>query len=490
MVKKMLTNSLKKLIPQCALIVILASLTCVVMAKNIDLSTLPARESVQLTIYNSQDLTLVRETRQISIKKGQNRLQFSWVNTKIDPTSVQIEFLSHPTAMNVSNTTFPHDKPQMLYWHINSSIDALATVEISYFTSGISWKADYSGIMDQTEKTLSMDSFITVTNHSGEDYDHAQVRLVIGKINLVEQVNDLLGQAKDKSRRIRERKKAMRPKVARMLMTKSAGTYAIENDAVVMADVIMAEKEVTKESLSEYYIFSIEGTESIPNQWSKRLRSGFAKDIPIDTIYRYRPREYGDILARVLLFKNDKESSLGEAPLPKGRIQLYQKTKQGSLSYIADLELKYTSIGDKVELNTGKNPEIFFELQNLKNWRDNIWMRYRNGNYYRRIGDAHIKIDHNSTVAGWNEHSLFVQRIRNFTDQPIAVEIRRILSGDAVLRSQLDIKKHDFQSVDIQTNLAVGEQQELLYETLVKQGRNAKQSQIVLENRKISYPVW
>ena len=34
-----------------------------VTAKNIDLVTLPIRESVQLTIYNSADITLVKETR-------------------------------------------------------------------------------------------------------------------------------------------------------------------------------------------------------------------------------------------------------------------------------------------------------------------------------------------------------------------------------------------------------------------------------------------
>ena len=38
--------------------------------KNVDLSTVPKRESVQLTIYNSEDLTLVRETRKVSFKKG------------------------------------------------------------------------------------------------------------------------------------------------------------------------------------------------------------------------------------------------------------------------------------------------------------------------------------------------------------------------------------------------------------------------------------
>ena len=61
------------------------------LAKNVDLSTVPARQSVQLTIYNSEDLTLVRETRVVTFKKGVNPLQFSWANTLIDPTSCRTE---------------------------------------------------------------------------------------------------------------------------------------------------------------------------------------------------------------------------------------------------------------------------------------------------------------------------------------------------------------------------------------------------------------
>lgn len=473
------------------LLMLMSCISMSLTAKNIDLSTLPSRDSVQLTIYNSEDLTLVRETRQISIKEGQNRLQFSWANTQIDPTSVQIDFLSQPMAMHLGNTTFPHDKPQMLYWHINSSVESLATVEISYFTSGISWRADYSAIMAQSAKTMALDSFVTVVNRSGENYENAQVRLVIGKINLVERVNELVNQANYKKDQLQERKRSVRVKMAKRMMGKAAGRYEMEAlPSSAMADSLIQEKEVAKDSLSEYYIFTIEGTETIPDQWAKRLRSGFAKAIAIDTIYRYRPREYGNILARVLSFKNDKKSSLGDAPLPEGHIQIYQKNQQGSLTYIAGIALKYTSIDDKVELNTGADPDIYFDLVNLKNWRNNIWMHYKKGNLYRRVGDGHIIIDHNSTVAGWNEHSLFVQHLRNFTDKPINVEIRRLISGDAVIKSQLDIKKHDYQTVDIHSTLAVGDKQELLYETLVKKGRNAKQNQLSIKNVKINYPVW
>ncbi|NQV35071.1 MAG: hypothetical protein HQ515_20420, partial [Phycisphaeraceae bacterium] len=45
-------------------------------ASAIELVTLPTRDDVQITIYNEQDLTLVREQRKLTLKRGWNWLQF------------------------------------------------------------------------------------------------------------------------------------------------------------------------------------------------------------------------------------------------------------------------------------------------------------------------------------------------------------------------------------------------------------------------------
>ena len=37
------------------------------------------------------------------------------------------------------------------------------------------------------------------------------------------------------------------------------------------------EKKIIKEGLSEYFIYAVEGTETIPNGWSKRMRSSKAR---------------------------------------------------------------------------------------------------------------------------------------------------------------------------------------------------------------------
>src|SRR3984885_15598646 len=79
-----------------------------VWAENIDLSTVPKRSTVQLTIYNSEDITLVRETRVVTFKKGINPLQFSWANTLMDPSSVELTFLTQADKLEGVDTIFPH----------------------------------------------------------------------------------------------------------------------------------------------------------------------------------------------------------------------------------------------------------------------------------------------------------------------------------------------------------------------------------------------
>ena len=172
-------------------------------AENVDLSTVPKRDSVQLTIYNSEDITLVRETRVVTFKKGINPLQFSWANTLIDPSSVELRFLSSADKLDVEDTTFPHDKPQMLYWNVRSEIDGEATIQITYFTSGITWSSDYVAVADKDEGKLDIDGFVRVTNNSGEEYENAQIRLVVGTINLVEKIAQLAKVPMDEVKQMR-----------------------------------------------------------------------------------------------------------------------------------------------------------------------------------------------------------------------------------------------------------------------------------------------
>src|SRR4030042_7215017 len=77
-------------------------------------------------------------------------------------------------------------------------------------------------------------------------------------------------------------------------------------------------KEIRKEGLSEYFLYTIEGTEDVPDGWGKRLVSFAADTVPVRNLYRYEEGKYGQSSVRFLLFANDKEHRLGKEPIPAG----------------------------------------------------------------------------------------------------------------------------------------------------------------------------
>ena len=448
-----------------------------------DLSTVPKRNTVQLTIYNSEDLTLVRETRTVTFKKGVNPLQFSWANTLIDPTSVQLRFLTGAEKLEVLDTTFPHDKPQMLYWNVQSDFDGESSVEITYFTSGITWSADYVGVADKDEKQLSLAGFVRISNHSGEEYEDARVRLVVGTINLVEKIAQLarirIEDVQNLERR-QQREDRYQTKAAKDAMSPRRSC----DTADAMATDAIGQKQIIKEGLSEYFIFSIEGTETIPNGWSKRMRSLEAHAVPVKIQYRYRPSEYGDRLVRMYLLTNDKNSKLGGSPLPDGVVRVFRDNGRGGLSYLAAQSVKYIPIGDKIELNLGQDPNVLFELVKLKVSRDDIWMQGNGANTFFRVDQPGVKIEPQFRVAGWNEHVVYTQRVRNYTAVPIEVEVRRTFDGHVVFRSQLKPTLYDYRTVQFTAPVEAGKKADLLFEIVGHEGHNAKQGNVTLEERR------
>jgi hypothetical protein len=135
----------------------------------INVVTLPDRDTVQLTIYNSADLTLVKETRALTFRKGLNRLEFSWANTLIDPISVEFRAVSHADAVDVLDVCFLPRVANTLEWRIQSEFAGEVQVEIRYFTSGMTWAADYVAEAATTEKAMTLAGAVRVTNNSGED---------------------------------------------------------------------------------------------------------------------------------------------------------------------------------------------------------------------------------------------------------------------------------------------------------------------------------
>jgi hypothetical protein len=433
-------------------------------ARNIDLVTLPPRDSVQLTIYNSEDLTLVRETRSITFKKGINRLEFSWANTLIDPTSAYFRPLEQEDQIEVLDTTFPLDRPQVLIWNVESKFEGQVPVEVSYFTSGISWSADYVMITDADETKAALDGYVTVVNNSGEDYEGAQVRLVVGTINLVEKIRQLAQQG------------LVRRDEADRFLKEGVAATKLKSDVVHVA-VVTAElyddrqagrgraPAIVKEGLSEYFIFTVGGQQTVKTGWSQRMVSFRTRDVPFDVLYRYRPHQYGPAPVRFFILANDQEHKMGESPLPDGVIRVFRENGRDGLSFYTAQSTKYIPIKEKIELAVGKDDQIVYERVVLDLGRQNF------------IYDEAVRPV--PPVVGWDETRKWQEEIRNYRAKPIKMEIRHVLLGDVQFGMEgAAVKLYDFHTPEYVLTLAAGEKQKWLSEGTFHLGGNQKQNRV------------
>ena len=424
-----------------------------VRAKNIDLVTLPDRATVQLTIYNSEDLTLVKETRRITLRRGANRLQFSWANTLIDPSSVEFRPIEHAGEIELLDTVFPGQKPQHLIWNIESSFEGEVKVEVSYFTSGLTWSMDYVAETDPAEETMDFRGYVRVFNSSGEDYEDAQVRLVVGTINLVERISDLAR---------RQGIPMPQPGTAaekKMVLRATRAAFAEAESAV--RDVRKEAKKVVKEGFSEYFMFTVDGSEHVRNGWSKRMRALETQGTAFEILYRMRAHQYGPRPVRFFLWGNDKEHTLGDSPLPDGLVRVFRRNGRDGLSYLGQQQLRYVPIGAPIEVNLGADDLVVYERRAAGTERFNF--RF-----------------HRDRVNGWDERQQWVDTIRNDRGKPIRFELRRIFDGDIEFSSEDSATLSDYRTVETTFAVAAHKRRPHPYTLLAHQAANRKQARVVV----------
>ncbi len=419
----------------------------------IDLVTLPSRDTTELTIYNSQDLTLVRETRSLSFNQGANEIQFSWANTLIDPTSLHID-VSQVPGLTVMDAIYPAGTNQLIVWNIDATQETSGKIEIRYFTSGLNWEADYIVKANQSETSLSLQQFTTIDNKSGEDFEEANTRVVVGEVNLVELIATLARtgiQISAKDLELGLAKMAMADEVRQEAMFESAPSSmpfgAMQRNA----------KEIIKKAVSEYYLFAIEGTETIENGWAKELPNPLVENIEFDMSYEIDSQKHGLLPVKFYKFKNSEESKLGTDPLPEGNYYVYADSPSGGLRFEGKTQHDYIPVGEDIELNLGADGLLLYEEKVMNFERSNF--------SFNSDGD----------VEGWDETREVTLELRNSRDRSIPVKLWKHFSGDWELDnvSRSDYEKVDLDTIKWEFNVPASSAFEITYELVTHLGTNA-----------------
>ena len=415
----------------------------------INVVTLPGRDSVQLTVYNSADLTLAKETRVLTFRKGLNRLEFSWANTLIDPTSVEFRALTHADDVDVLDVSFPPRVTNTLEWRIHSEFAGEVHVEIRYFTSGISWSADYVLEAERNEKLAGLAGYVRVTNNSGEDYENAQVRLVVGVIRLVDDIAKL-------ARIGRPGQPPPAAPMATAMPAEGKMELAKRVRSLEAAGGVAGKAEIVKEELSEYFLYTVGTRDTIPNGWAKRLPSFSTNAVPITSYYKFEKERWGDSVMRYFRFKNDRPSKLGNEPLPDGDVKAFRLVSDDLLySFIGRTAAKYIPVDEQVDLELGNDLEVMVK-PTLLNWTK-----------------TDVQFDQHGNVKGWTIKETWEIEVQNSKEIDVVLDIRRNFSGDWTLVTSADYEKVDATKVKFVRPLKSREKAKFSYELTTRHGANA-----------------
>jgi len=219
------------------------------------------------------------------------------------------------------------DRPTLIT-QINNKGATDQTLELSYLTGGLGWKADYVAELNDKENQLDLSGWVTLTNTSGASYKNAKLQLVAGDVNRVQQ--------------------NMAPMMKTMRMESMAADAAAP----------MAE-----EGLLEYHLYTLDRPTNIMEAQTKQVALLSASSVPArkELVLKgadyYYTGQYGEIGTKMKVgvfveFDNKEASKLG-MPLPKGVLRVYKKDSKGNAQFVGEDNIDHTPKNETVRLKLG-----------------------------------------------------------------------------------------------------------------------------------------
>ena len=221
------------------------------------------------------------------------------------------------------------DQPTLVI-SLNSGTRDRQTLQLSYLTGGLGWKADYVAELDESDKFVDLTGWVTLTNQSGASYENAKLQLVAGDVNQVRQDMQL----------------------------HQRGRMMSKTEAMPTAAPAMVE-----EGLFEYHLYTLQRPTTISNNQTKQVSLLSASRIPVNKKFLlkgqnyYYSGSYGEIGKKLKVgvfveFTNKEESNLG-MPLPKGVVRVYKNDKSGNTQFVGEDRIDHTPKNEDIKLKLG-----------------------------------------------------------------------------------------------------------------------------------------
>jgi hypothetical protein len=234
-------------------------------------------------------------------------------------------------AFPVSSSAF-RDRPTLVL-EMASRLSGSQTLDLSYLTGGLSWSADYVGVLSSDERHLALTGLVTLANTSGESYLDARLQLVAGNVNIIQP-------------------ESLRT-IANVSAESTSDTYSVG--------------KFGQENYFEYHLYTLGRQTTILDKQTKQISLLSAHDVPIkktlelrgsQQYYRSEEPDLGDRLpvSAYVTFQN-QNGDLG-IPLPAGVVRLYKKDSRGLSQFLGSDRIEHTPKGETVRLNLGNSFDV------------------------------------------------------------------------------------------------------------------------------------
>lgn len=211
---------------------------------------------------------------------------------------------------------------------VESAVPGAQTLDLSYLTGGLTWRADYTGVLSADERHLMLNGTVTLSNTSGASYQNARLQLVAGNVNVAS------------------------PPLGRALKT--------------IASVSSATADIFQEKYFEYHLYTVSRPTTILDRQTKQIALLSARDVPVTKTlelrgsgyYQSREPDLGDRLpVGVYLTFRNKGGDLG-VPLPAGIVRLYENDSRGTAQFLGSDSIDHTPRNQDVRLSLGDSFDV------------------------------------------------------------------------------------------------------------------------------------
>lgn len=220
------------------------------------------------------------------------------------------------------------DRPTLVT-SLRSARAGSQTVELSYLSGGLAWKADYVAELNAADSALDLNGWVTLTNTSGTAYPNARLQLVAGDVN-----------------RVRDE--------MRLAASKAQAMARAEAPASPM----------NQESLFEYHLYTLARPTTIADNQTKQVSLLTASSVPVmkelvlqgnDYYYRTSVGGIGQkIKVAVFIQLENRETSRLGMPLPKGVVRVYKKDASGNAQFVGEDRIDHTPKNETLRLKLGE----------------------------------------------------------------------------------------------------------------------------------------